>query len=146
VFSQALVAFRGRLYFQGYTSSTGLELWTSEGTAAGTEKVNEIQPGPGSGYPYHMTPFGNRLLFQATDGVHGVELWKTNGTKAGTAMIKDINPGLQINGQPRSSDPQEFVTVGKRALFVANERGHGFELWRTNGTPSGTVMVRDIRH
>jgi ELWxxDGT repeat protein len=145
-YSQAAVSFQGTLYFQGSTSQ-GLELWKSNGTVGGTVMVKDIDPGPDSGYPYHMTPFGNRLLFAANDGVHGIELWKSDGTEAGTVMIKDINPGMRTNKpEPRNSDPQTFVSIGKRALFVANRRGHGYELWRTDGTPTGTVMVRDIRH
>jgi ELWxxDGT repeat protein len=74
-----------------------------------------------------------------------VELWGSNGTGSGTALIKDINPGTGQNGFPRTGDPQGFVVVGKKALFVANSKGHGYELWRTNGTAAGTAMVRDIR-
>jgi ELWxxDGT repeat protein len=92
-----------------------------------------------------MSRFGDLILFQAADGAHGVELWKTDGTAEGTVLIKDINPGLKINGKPRDSNPHGFVTVGGRALFIAGQRGRGYELWRTNGTASGTVIVRDIR-
>lgn len=32
------------------------------------------------------------------------------------------------------------------ALFVADDGGHGNELWRTDGTAVGTAMVIDLAH
>lgn len=53
-------------------------------------------------------------------------------------MVKDIIPG--------SPDSQLLaVSVLDGALFFAAEDGvHGSELWRTDGTGSGTFMVKDI--
>ena len=38
----------GRLFFQAFRPDTGVELWTSDGTEAGTTLVRDIEPGPGS--------------------------------------------------------------------------------------------------
>ncbi|MBZ0112952.1 MAG: hypothetical protein K8J08_10855, partial [Thermoanaerobaculia bacterium] len=37
-----------------------------------------------------------------------------------------------------------FATLTHQALFTGFDGVHGLELWRTDGTESGTVMVRDI--
>src|SRR5262249_39719521 len=53
----------------------GRELWRSDGTAAGTVLVKDINPGSGSSNPEGLTLSGGHLFFTADDGVHGVELW-----------------------------------------------------------------------
>ena len=54
-------------------------------------------------------------------------------------MLKDIWPGAGY------SDPMgDLVKVGSNYLFRATDPSAGAELWRTNGTKSGTVRVKDI--
>jgi ELWxxDGT repeat protein len=43
-----------------------------------------------------------------------------------------------------SSNPSEFTQLGSTTLFVATEYVRGAELWKTDGTSTGTVMVMDI--
>jgi ELWxxDGT repeat protein len=43
-----------------------------------------------------------------------------------------------------TSDPQGFVRIGDLVLFNAVDAAHGRELWRTDGTAEGTVLVEDI--
>jgi ELWxxDGT repeat protein len=52
-------------------------------------------------------------------------------------LVKDINL------LPPSSSPREFVAIGNVVYFVANSV-NGYELWRSNGTALGTVLVKDI--
>jgi len=53
-------------------------------------------------------------------------------------MLKDINPGA---GYSNSS----FLTnVNGTLFFRANDGTYGAELWKSDGTPAGTVMVKDI--
>ncbi len=86
---------------------------------------------------------GGLLYFAATDGVNGVELWRSDGTQAGTVMVKDIRPGAD------SSFPRSLVNVNGVLFFTADTGatapGTGRELWRSNGTANGTVLVRDIQ-
>ncbi|MBD0255804.1 MAG: T9SS type A sorting domain-containing protein [Cytophagales bacterium] len=53
-------------------------------------------------------------------------------------MLKDIHPGTG------SADPSRVVTVGNTLYFAARNAANGAELWRSNGTAAGTVLVRDI--
>jgi ELWxxDGT repeat protein len=43
------------------------------------------------------------------------------------------------------SSPHLFTQVGDQTFFVANDKDHGTELWKTDGTRAGTVLVKDIR-
>jgi ELWxxDGT repeat protein len=41
--------------------------------------------------------------------------------------------------------PQDFVVAGHTAFFTADDGTHGRELWKTDGSPGGTSLVKDIR-
>ena len=88
------------VFFTASDGLNGVELWKSDGTAAGTSLVKDIYPGiepqfseAGSSAPADLTAAGGLLYFFAEDGVHGGELWRSDGTAAGTFMVKDIRPG-----------------------------------------------------
>src|SRR5688572_28161919 len=55
-------------------------------------------------------------------------------------LLKDINTTLSTS----SSTPQNMTVVGSTLYFVATDPFHGQELWKTDGTAAGTVMVKDI--
>ena len=76
------VGLDGRVYFAagpGGASHGGelvdTELWTSDGTTAGTAEAVDVNPG-GSSDPRDLVRLGDTILFTATDGQHGRELWR----------------------------------------------------------------------
>ena len=85
---------------------------------------------------------GGTLFFTADDGIHGRELWKSDGTKAGTVLVKDINPGG--SGGYDYDGPYDLTDVGGTLFFTADDGTHGQELWKSDGTEAGTVLVKDI--
>ena len=82
------------VFFNATDPVNGVELWKSDGTAAGTALVKNINPAAGSSFPQLLTNVNGTLFFLATDGTNGIELWKSDGSTAGTVLVKDINPAL----------------------------------------------------
>src|SRR5262249_53722304 len=105
------------------------------------ELVADIVPGVASSNPSHFVVVNNRLFFVADDGVHGPELWTSDGTATNTALVKDINPGSGGSLNPVNA---RLINVGRTVCFVADDGEHGPEVWRSDGTADGTVLVADI--
>jgi ELWxxDGT repeat protein len=99
------------LLFQAQDDAHGVELWRTDGTAAGTSLVRDISPGPESSAPYFLTQAYGRTWFCASDPAHGAELWSSDGTEAGTRLEADVEPG------PRASVPLGLVAAGNRLVF-----------------------------
>ncbi|MEZ5174426.1 MAG: T9SS type A sorting domain-containing protein [Bacteroidia bacterium] len=131
--------FNGRMYFysRGFTGDD-MELWTTDGTAAGTYEVKDINPEQES-YPYDITPFNGKIYFQAVDMDHGREVFMSDGTEQGTQILKDIYPGSGVE-----NNPQGFTVFNNHLFFAADDGVHGNELWMSDGTEQGTLMLKDI--
>jgi ELWxxDGT repeat protein len=145
-----LVIHAGKVFFGRYDSqSYSSSLWSSDGTAAGTTVV---KTGVSTDFFTYIGAtsalIGGKLIFAGDDGVNGLELWVTDGTTAGTKLLKDIATGSSTDWDdftwPNSSYPGQFAAVGSTVFFVANDRQNGAELWKTDGTAAGTVLVKDI--
>lgn len=134
------------LYFTAETPAAGRELWRTNGTPAGTTLVKDIMPGTGSSFNLDpnlsSTIFsnGSYLLFAANTAA-GNELWKSDGSATGTVLLKDINTG---NSGADSSNPDNFIVLNTIVLFTATDATHGNEIWKTDGSAAGTVLVKDI--
>ena len=134
------------VYFNASDSVHGTELWKSDGAGVGTVVVKDIIPGPAPSSPGYLTSLNGSVYFTAEDDVHGCQLWKSDGTEAGTVMVKDINPGAGSSLDPTFHDwlvPQ-FGGANGLLYFVADDGTHGPELWRTDGTEAGTLLMGDI--
>ncbi|MBS1684211.1 MAG: T9SS type A sorting domain-containing protein [Bacteroidetes bacterium] len=131
-------SFQGKVYFSAYTPATGIELWVSDGTSAGTQMFKDLVPGPGSSYPSTFKVCNNELFFVASDSIHGTELWITDGTSAGTHMVIDAYPG------GNSSSPGSLTVFNNKLCYTAKDPLHGYELWVSDGTSTGTGMIKDI--
>ena len=140
--SGTLLLGAGTLFFSADNGLNGTELWKSDGTEAGTMLVEDINPGMAGSDPQGLTNLNGTLFFSADNGVSGRELWKSNGTEAGTMLVKDINLG------GASSNPvaiQSDTLLLEAGIFFSADNGlNGTELWKSDGTMAGTLLVEDI--
>ena len=64
--------------FSASDGINGRELWVTDGTAGGTQLLEDIYPGAASSSPSEFTSFGDdneQVLFGANDGISGAEPW-----------------------------------------------------------------------
>jgi len=156
----------GTLFFPADDGSAGRELWKSDGTDAGTVLVKDIYPGGDtwgaySSQPGYLTNLDGVAIFVASDSwANNYAIWRTDGTEAGTVFVKDVYPLPYGGGCPTScpecafGNPRELTLFASAVLFAAADSGGGdldctlgpynTELWRTDGTAAGTMLVRDI--
>ncbi|MBC7919817.1 MAG: hypothetical protein H7Z75_01880, partial [Ferruginibacter sp.] len=141
-----LTSAGGLLFFAATDPSTPSrgDLWRSDGTAEGTRPLRCSCPEP----PDHFNPsqwmaVGGVLYFVADIGINDRQLWQSDGTEAGTVLIKDLYapPGISSDKTARHN----LTNVGGVLFFTdINPVSNGRELWKSDGTPAGTVLVKTV--
>ena len=112
------------LFFVAESDAAGRELWTTDGTNAGTRLVRDIAPGSAHAEIAQIVRVDDdRIVFVAATGARGVELWTSDGTAAGTRRVTDIAPG------PASSNPGRLTVHDGRVFFAASRRGEPMILY-----------------
>ena len=137
-----LTAFGDTLYFTADDGVHGRELWSSYGTEAGTTMVDDIAPGPESSNPSALTAFADTLFFGARGHADGSrDLWTSDGTAAGTSLVEDFGPNPVLGPGPGLG---QIAVVDGTMFFAAVDQAAGLELWRSDGTGAGTVLLEDV--
>jgi ELWxxDGT repeat protein len=143
-----LLVFGGALFFTATSQQNGsFELWKTDGTAAGTVRVKDTWPGFSGTPRAGLADVNGTLFFAASDPVHGTELWKTDETADGTVFVADVYAGSQGSNfyfPNNLNGTFLFVATDYFNSYVGGNPGHGYELWRSDGTAEGTMMVKDI--
>ncbi len=136
-----LGATRDALYIVN-DDARGRELWVSDGSAANTRLVVDLNPGAVGSNPTELFPATNgNLFFVADDGATGDELWRTDGTVFGTVLTGDL---VQPLSGGASSSPRDAIAAFGGVLFWADDGVLGREPWFTSGQASGTRMLKDL--
>ena len=125
----------GGVIFSALTDELGRELWMSDGTLEGTYVVTDLNPGPEDGTMGLFNPVvvGDWLFFVGNDGTlqPPIGIYKSDGIE--TYLLTDLLGGIGS------------LSYGCEGVFFDGHDGiHGWELWYSNGTSSGTYMVHDI--
>jgi ELWxxDGT repeat protein len=133
-----IAAFKGELYFQGYTSGGDVELWKTGASNSATTLVKNIASDT-SGRPMGMVATNNKLFFSAYTRDNGRELWSSDGTTAGTKMVANL-----VEGGTSSNMGLQMVRIGSKVISPAYTYRYGTEPWVSDGTEAGTELLLDI--
>lgn len=117
----------GFTYFAANDGSHGRELWRSDGTSAGTTLCADIYPGEQSSNPQQIVICNNKLFFITKDSFDVTEIWLSDGSVTGTKRVFRI---AYINNIVATDTVVYFNTFNK--------------IYKTNGTPEGTSIVKDF--
>jgi ELWxxDGT repeat protein len=123
---QGLAELAGRIYF--FATHDGRQsLWASDGSWEGTGEVAPICELDEAGIPcvWDLVRAGDALVFH----VRGREIWGSDGSAASARRLAAVTEPFAAVTMPQA--------VGDVALFWRDT-----DLWRTDGTPAGTVQVR----
>lgn len=107
-------------------------------SAQSTHLVKDIHQGPGNTDIREFIAYkGAALFIEKGWSEKYTALWGTYGTALTTKMIKSFT---SVDHTISSS----LISYHDQIFFIANDSAHGYELWRTDATPAGTHMVKDI--
>ena len=124
------------VFFTGYfrqTTQLGIAqpaeqpgIWRTDGTSEGTELVFEAQPWSDSNRPRISTVGDNAFIAQRQpNAMYFV-------SDAETSQLQGVEPNVEIT-------PVAF----DGSLYFANDTELGTQLWKSDGTQDGTVMVSE---
>ncbi len=81
--------------------------------------------------PSGLTALRDILLFSGSDR----RLWRSDGTAAGTTAVA---------GSPLTAYPAVIAAFRDAVLLAGDDGQRGVELWRSDGTPADSSLVREI--
>ncbi len=130
-----MIVFNNKVYFTASDDTHGAELFSSDGTAAGTQMVKDMEPGLVGSTPQQSVIYNGNLYFSCYNGNTATGLWKSDGTAAGTTLIKQGG-----SGQPFLRDTRFAPVFNGKLYFIVNDQQF-YPLWETNGTIAGTKLA-----
>jgi ELWxxDGT repeat protein len=140
--------WNGLFFYQGTGSPS--KLCITDGTNAGTRYLADIGSGdiittiPAQDFIYIIT---NRLV-SFSPFTYETELWKSNGTGVGTTLVYTFQqiPSTTLGHNWTSNRRnQNFSVSGNLMYFSGYDAANGAELWVTDGTTTGTHLLKDIK-
>jgi len=115
--------------------ANGTEIWVTDGTAAGTRRLEGIS----AKNDLELAAAGAQGFFPAGDDFDQAALWRTDGTEAGTY------PVLDLSGLPASSGPVAQTAFNGRLVFSARTSSENTPvntpLFSSDGSPGGTRLL-----
>ncbi len=129
----------GDLLFGAFGGSAeGMELWRSDGTPAGTRLAADLVPGTFGSEPAEMLTLGANAYFRARSSDWRFALWRYDAASGATVQLtSSTRAGSNLGMRP-------LTALGSDLLFAGEDERFGLEPSRTDGTPGGTGLVRDI--
>ncbi|MFP4501681.1 MAG: hypothetical protein ACLFTT_11825 [Candidatus Hydrogenedentota bacterium] len=132
-FEYGLGVFQGKLYFRAPATSGYSEIWSSDGTAAGTATVTALaaqEKSPG------VPALGENVLYFGTGVNYPARpaLWISDGTASGTRQVSSLN----------GSGLHSLIAIGDRLIFKYRPAGGSDSQWTTDGNVTQALPELDL--
>ena len=126
-----LVLVNNRILFMASDNGSTWDLWSSDGTDSGTVKIDTLNQPTNNALGYdNFSWIGNKILFCTTE-----KLLLSDGTYPGTTSILSIANYSQGFG---------YCEMNGQSYFILPEISGDYEIWKTDGTDTGTQVVIDL--
>ncbi|MEZ5059264.1 MAG: T9SS type A sorting domain-containing protein [Saprospiraceae bacterium] len=124
VMIEAFQPFGNGILFAGGSNQTGVELYYSDGTVAGTRLVKDVYPGNFGGLNNftRFYPYLGRMAFVGRVS-SGSRIYLTDGTEEGTTVFYS---GL---GSKVGNNQNQLMVMDSTIFYFASESTTGIELW-----------------
>ncbi len=128
----------GYLYFFAY-DGINRAIWRTDGTNAGTIKIITIPSSGGYDNDRKIINSNNEKIFFKTNTTNSSfgnnTLWVTDGTQANTTQLY-FTPNTSV---------QQFKKniIFNNELYFTSINLNGYSLYKTNGTTTGTILLKD---
>jgi ELWxxDGT repeat protein len=147
-YCRSFFTFRDKVYFHAYTGIGGTEsMWSTDGTTAGTNLFKNIgfrSYYDNLYYPNIIQHDSLHFIFSGDTTIVKSNLYISDGTPQGTYSLKDFNP-TNISSSRAFAHPGNFTRVANnKIIFTASTDALGDELYVTDGTPAGTLLLKNI--
>lgn len=126
---QHLFVFNGKVYFNGFSSTTGAELYVYDGT--NTSLAADIVPGMGNSSPAYFAIFQSKLYFSAVG-----KLYCYDGVNAPAPIARSTGGDTEV------SSYTNFKVYNNKLYFGGGTPGL-YDLWMYDGTNPAS-LVTDI--
>lgn len=148
-FPHTFQAVNDRVVFVAGPTGFGTdEIWGSDGTEVGTQLLADVCPGLCSSGPRLLGRIDSLTFWIASPGglVGPAQVWRSDGTLEGTWPLPSPEHPLRLNRQVgRLGEFLKYpaaVHQGSLYLGACGDDG-ACGIWRTDGTPEGTVLVTE---
>ncbi len=139
---QWLRAIGSQVFFLGFDSEHGDEVWTTDGRTSGTHLLSDACPGVCGAFGTVLTTAGGRLVYSAPQaGVSASTVYVAAAPWVDSVSLYDA-----VRSAP-TTDPYAAVTGaddGELLYFGGRDSTGGVEPWVSAGNPATTFQLADI--
>lgn len=115
--------YRDKLYFPAEKQGHGIELWRTDGTAEGTEMVEDYEPGRFGIRPYSLQIYQDSLIFVGESLEHGLGLFGYYEAPVTQSKEENLHSNIKVYPNPARGNLRISSTVDFWQIEVVDQNG-----------------------